>query len=221
MQNNKTANWAAGAVIAAAGVWLGLSLLPSPPRIDSRLHTAVGETLGAEAIKLANPEARIFVLTRDTVEFQQPVSVAQLTGLQHSLRAAGRPAATVRIYKADPLRVAEVPPGDFFDLLRQGKDTDVFISLLGPPNLADAQVARLDPKKRPKVVAICTGPQLRRVDLKKAFAQQLLHTAIVSRPGAPAQPSSGDTKAAVAQLFGIFTPANLTELDELLTTTKD
>lgn len=221
MRNNTTVNWMAGGVIAVAGVWLGLFLYPFPPGIDARLHKAVGETLAAEAIKLADPAARLFVLTRDTVEFQVPATVAQLDGLQQTLKAAGRPAATVRVFKADPLRVVEVPPGDFFDLLKQAKETDVFISLLGPPNLADAQVAKLGPNKRPKVIALCTGPVPRRVDLKKAFTQQLLHAAVVQRPGAPAKVGPGDARAAFAQLFNVITPANLAELDALLTTATD
>lgn len=221
MRNNKTVNWAAGVVTAAAGLWLALFLFPFPPGIDTRLHKAVGETLAAEAIKLADPAARFVVLTRDTVEFQVPATVAQLDGLQQALKAAGRPAAIVRVFKADPLRVVEVPPGDFFDLLRQGKETDVFISLLGPPNLVDAQVTKLDPNKRPKVIALCTGAIPRRVDLKKAFAKQLLHVAVVNRPGSPAQAGPGEAKAAFAQLFNVITPANLADLDALTAAVTD
>jgi hypothetical protein len=221
MRDNKTVNWVAGVVVVAAGAWLGLFLYPFPPGIDTRLHKAVGETLATEAIKIADPSARVFVLARDTAEFQVPATVAQLDGLQQALKAAGRPAAIMRVFKADPLRVVEVPPGDFFDLLRQGKETDVFISFLGPPNLVDAQIAKLEPNKRPKVIALCTGPLPRRVDLKKSFAQQLLHAAVVSRPDAPAQAGPGEAKAAFAQLFNVITPANLTELDALLTTSKD
>lgn len=218
MRNNKTVNWIAGAVTAIAGVWLGLFLFPFPPGIDTRLHTALGETLAAEAIKLADPGSRFIVLARDTVEFQVPATVAQLEGLQQTLKAAGRPPATVRIFKTDPLRVVDVPPGDFFELLRQAKENDVFISLLGPANIADAQLARLGPTKRPKVIALCAGTLPRRVALKKLFTQQLLHAAIVSRPDAPAQAGPGDAKAAVAKLFHIITPANLAELDVLTAT---
>lgn len=219
MRNNKTLNWSAGAVIAMAGAWLGLFLFPSPPGIDTRLHEAVGESLAAEAIKLSDASARYIVLARDNVEFKVPATDAQLAGLQRALKAAGRTPAVARIFKADPLRVVEVPPGDFLELLRQAKDNDVFISLLGPPNLVEAHLAKLGANKRPKVIALCAGNLPRRVDLKRLFAQHVLHTAVVSRPDAPATLEPGDSKAAFAKMFHVITPANLTELDTLTAVT--
>lgn len=213
MRNNRTVNWTAGGITAVAAVCLGLFLFPFPPGIDTRLHKTLGENLAAEAVKLSDASARVFVLARDTVEFQLPATVAQLDGLQRALKAAGRPAAIIRVFKADPLRVIEVPPGDFFELLRQARENDIFVSLLGPANLSDAQVTKLGPNKRPKVIALCTGGLPRRVDLKKLFAQQLLHAAIVPRPEAPALTGPADAHGAFAKQFNIITSANLPELD--------
>ena len=135
MKNSKTINWAAGAVIVAMAAWLYLVLFPTPPAIDARPHQGLGEVMAGEAVKLAEGGARIIVITRDMGSFRLPAAEVQLAGCLAALKSAGKTPAATRTIKADPLRVVGVPPGEFFEILRQGKENDVIVSFLGPPRL--------------------------------------------------------------------------------------
>jgi hypothetical protein len=106
-----------------------------------------------------------------------------------------------------------VPPGEFFDLLRQGRDNDVIVSFLGPPTLDADQLARLGPK-RPRILAVCSGAMPVQVDLRGIFEQKLLALAVVSRPEAPAKAAANGTQSAFEQLFRVITPSNLSELPQ-------
>ncbi len=212
MRNNKSLNWAAGIVAVLAGGWLAYFLLPSPPPIDPRPHLGVGEVLAAEAMRLGDSGSRVIAIVRDMVEFKVPAARAQLEGFQTALKAAGRAPAVLRVMKDDPLRVVAVQPGEFLEMLRQAKETDVFVSFLGPPVLAEEQARKLGPK-RPKIVALCSGAMPGRVDLAKLFGQQLLHAAVVSKPDAPAGCAPADNnRKAFDSMFKIITPQNLAEL---------
>ncbi len=214
MKNSKTINWAAGAIIVAMAAWLYLVLFPTPPAIDARPHQGLGEVMAGEAVKLAEGGARIIIITRDMGSFRLPAAEVQLAGCLAALKSAGKTPAATRTIKADPLRVVGVPPGEFFEILRQGKENDVIVSFLGPPMLDAAQIAKLGPK-RSRIVALCAGTMPARVDLKRAFEQQLLHVAIVSRPDAPAQAAAGNTRSAFEQMFKVITPGNMAELSTL------
>jgi hypothetical protein len=214
MGNRKSVNWLAGAVMVAAAAGLYLFLFPTPPAIDARPHVGVGQTLAGEALKLLEGNARLIVITRDLESFKVPATEAQSRGFLGAIKRAGKAPAVIRSIKVDPLRVVEVPPGEFFDLLRQSKEDDVIVSFLGPPALSDDQVAKLG-AKRPRILALCSGALPARVDLKKVFAQQLLLVAIVSRPDAPAQAGPGDARSAFEQMYKVITPGNLAELTAL------
>ena len=170
--------------------------------------------LAAETLKLLDGDARLIVITRDLESFKLPATTAQLESFLGAIKAAGKTPAAIRSIKVDPLRVVGVPPGEFFDILRQGKENDVIVSFLGPPMLAADQIARLG-MKRSRVLALCSGAMPARVDLKKAFDQQLLHAAIVSRADAPAQAVAGSTRNAFDQMFKVITPGNVAELSAL------
>lgn len=219
MKKSKLINWVTGAVIVAMAAWLGLFLFPTPPGIDARPHRGLGEVMAGEAVKLAEAGGRIIVITRDMGSFKLPATEAQLASCLSFLKAAGKTPAAIRTIKVDPLRVVGVPPGEFFEILRQGKENDVIVSFLGPPMLDAGQIAKLGPK-RPRVVALCAGTMPARVDLKRVFEQQLLHTAIVSRPDAPAQAVAGNTSSAFEQMFKVITPGNMAELSALTATAK-
>ena len=219
MKNSKVINWVAGAVIVAMAVWLYLFLFPTPPAIDARPHQGLGEVMAGEAVKLAEGGARIIVITRDMGSFKLPATEAQLASCLTALKAAGKTPAAIRTIKVDPLRVVGVPPGEFFEILRQGKENDVVVSFLGPPNLDAAQFAKLGPK-RSRIVALCAGTMPARVDMKRLFEQQLLHTAIVSRPDAPAQAAAGNAHSAFEQMFKVITPGTVAELSALTAAAK-
>ena len=219
MKNSKSANWMTGAISVAMAVWLYLFLFPTPPAIDTRPHQGLGEVMAGEAVKLTEGSARIIVITRDMGSFKLPAAEVQLASCLTALKAAGKTPAAIRTIKVDPLRVVGVPPGEFFEILRQGKENDVIVSFLGPPTLDAGQVAKLGPK-RPRIIALCAGSMPARVDLKRLFGQQLLHTAIISRPDAPAQAAAGNTRTAFEQMFKVITPGNVAELSALTATAK-
>ena len=214
MANKRVINWLAGAVIVAAVVWLYLFFNPRPPAIDRPLHKKVGEVLAAEAIKLVEPGARLIVIARAKEPFQVPAAAAQVDAFLLAIEKAGKNVSATRLLTVDPLRVTSVPPGDFFDLMRQARSNDVIVSFLGPPLLNDEQVSRLA-GKRPRILALCSGAMPLQVDLRQMFERQLLLTAVISRTNAPAQSTAKDAQAAFDQMFQVVTPANVGELPGL------
>jgi hypothetical protein len=192
-------------------LWLYLFFHPFPPKIDRRLHEAVGEVLAEEAANLLEPGARLIVLARDPHPFKVPAAQAQVDGFMRALKKSGRSILSLRSFKVDPLRVVSVPRGDFFDLLRQGRENDVLVSFLGPPLLSPDQLAKLG-QKRARVLAVCSGAMPMQVDLKKLFHEKLLAVAIVHRQEAPAKAPPGPSRVAFEQMFMVITASNLSEL---------
>jgi hypothetical protein len=172
---------------------------------------ALGETLAAEAIRLAEPGARIIVLAREPAPFDVPACAAQLEGFLSALKKSGQSVATLQRIQLDPLRLPAVPPGDFFEVIRRGRDNDVIVSFLGPPLLEPGQLAKLG-AKRPRILAVCSGPLPARVDLRGLFAQKLLSAAVISRADAPAHGTTSSRQRAFEQCFQLITPDNLAEL---------
>jgi len=211
MNPSKTINALAVATTLAAVCGLYWFLHPRPPAIDRQLHTALGELLATEALKLAPPGARIIVIARDPLPFQVPASAAQLDGFLRTLKRSGQRVATFHRIQLDPLRQVAVPPGDFFELIRRAGDGDVIVSFLGPPVLDAGQLAKLG-NQRPKILAVCTGALPARVDLRAIFGQRLLSGVVISRADAPAHAVSGNGARAFEQVFKWITPGDLTEL---------
>src|SRR6185503_13795869 len=186
MTKKRAINYVAGAVIVAALVWLYLFFNPRPPAFDRALHNRVGEVLAAETVKLIEPGARLIVIARAKEPFQVPAAEAQLDTSLRAIKKSDKSVSTTRYFKVDPLRVVSVPPGDFFELMRQAGSNDVIVSFLGPPLLIDDELAKLA-GKRPRILALCSGAMPQQVDLRKMFERQLLVAAVISRPNAPAQ----------------------------------
>src|SRR5262249_50965205 len=151
------------------------------------------------------------VLVRDPQSFEVPAAEAQWEGFQKTLQRSGSKISLLRALKVDPLRVAGVPAGEFFDLLRQNRDNDVIVSFLGPPALAPDQLARLG-SKRPRVLAVCSGAMPAQVDLRGIFDEKLLVLAVVSRPNAPSPAGGSGRQSAFEQQFSVITPSNLSDL---------
>jgi hypothetical protein len=211
MKDNSVINVLAVAITVAA--WGGLRLLlhPGPPAIDRRAHEAVGEVLAAEAAKVLQPGARLVVIARAPKPCEVPASAAQLTGFLRTLKQSGLAVTSMHEIKLDPLRRVAVPPGDFYDLLRLGRDNDVIVSFLGPPAMEPAQLAKLG-NRRPRVLAVCAGSLAAPVNLRQLFQQRLLVAAVVSRDDAPAHSTARNKRLAFEQMFKLITPANLAEL---------
>jgi hypothetical protein len=213
MANRKTIGVVAALITMAAWLWLFLFFNPRTPGIDRRPHEALGEVLAEEALKLLEPGARLIVVGRDPKVFPVRASSAQLESFTRAIEKSRRSITSLQTFKVDPLRPVGVPSADFSDLLRQAKDNDVIVSFLGPPVLADAQLAKIG-AKRPLVLAVCSGAMPKRVDLKKLFDQKLLLAAVISRDDAPAQLVPGNKQSAFEQMFKLITAANLSELPQ-------
>lgn len=199
------------ALVALALAWLAIyrQLHPAPPAIDPAPHRALGQWLAARALETQAGDARLTVLARDSRTFQVPAEAAQLAAFQTSLRRAGRAIHEIRWIHLDPLRINSVPPGDFFDLLRQSRPQDVIVSFLGPPALEEDQLNRLG-MHRPHVLAVCSGSTPDRVDLPLLFEQKLLVGAVVSRPSPPS--TSASAPIGFDQMFQWVTSANVASL---------
>jgi hypothetical protein len=211
MAKRTAVNAVAAVVTAAAWVFLYLFFHPHPPAIDRRPHEALGEFLANQAGQRMEAGARLIVLVRDSRSFAVPAAEAQWDGFQKTLQRSGTKISLLRSLKVDPLRVAGVPSGEFFDLLRQNRDNDVIVSFLGPPALDPDQLVRLG-SKRPRVLAVCSGAMPTQLDLRSIFEEKLLVLAVVSRPNAPSQADGSGRQSAFEQLFTVITPSNLSDL---------
>lgn len=201
------------AAFAVLAVWAGVYwfLHPHPPTGDAAPHQALGAVLAREALQRCKPEARLVVIARDAQPFAVPACEAQLDGFLAELKKSGRTVGLFLRIKLDPLRPPAVPPGDFFDLIRRGKDDDVIVSFLGPPTLDETQIAKLG-ARRPTILAVCPGTLPQRLDLRQLFSRKLLTAAVISRLEANPRPGASRGQAAFDQCFKLITAENVAEL---------
>ena len=207
------------AALTALGAWscLYFSLYGLPPRLDARPQEALGEVVARETLKLLSPGGHIILVTRDTVTFENPAVDAQIKSFQRTLARGGAQVTATNLIKLDPLRLATVPAGDFFQILKKASEADVIVSFLGPPALSPEQRAKLDEKK-PKVIAVCTGGIPGQMNLKRIFEENLLQVAVISRANATARaPASDNAQAWFDHLYALVTPTNLSELPAVAT----
>ena len=189
-------------------VWGGFG-----PGIDRASHEASGSMLAQQALSLLKSGGEITVITRDTSTFKNPASDIQLESFRKQLRAARAPIHSILALQVDPLRPVQVPPGDFFELIRHTPQGGVIVSFMGPPLLSEAQRLQLG-KLKPAIVAFCPGTMPSVLDLNALFRQGLLDVAVVEttslagslREGATRSGNSGHSFAAISR-------ANLAELE--------
>jgi hypothetical protein len=201
----------AALTIVVAGLSLYLTLYPRPPRGDRGPHRALGEILAREAIQARKNVGRIYVIARELETFDVPAAEAQLKAFESALKKAHVPITRTQFVKADPLRVVGVAPGDFVELMRKAGPNDVIVSFQGPPVLDAAQLAKLG-AQRPRVLAVCSGAMPAQVDLKKIFAQGLLHAVVISLPAPSVHSSGSGAQGEFERMFRLVTAANLNEL---------
>jgi hypothetical protein len=206
VKNQPVINAVAVTILIVASMLVFRWHQPRPPGIDPRPHEGLGEALATEAVRLLQPGARLIVIARDTARSPMPAADAQLKGLLRGVRQAGQAVAELRRIQLDPLRPTAVPRGDFYDLLRLGRESDVIVSLLGPPLLDPGQKARLDERPR-RILAACTSATPTPTELRQLAAEGLLTVAVVRRPDAPAHAGAGSRQKAFGQLFEVRTAA--------------
>lgn len=211
MRDSKPARIVTSGVVVGAAAFLFLYFYPLPPSPPAALHEAIGEAMAGLTLQLLGPDGRVFVICRETREFDRPASELQIRAFNRSLSKSGHKPAITRPIKIDPDRVMAVPAGDFFELLRKTTEKDVVASFMGPPIVGSAHEAQLG-AAHAKVVAICTGPTPGMVDLKTLFSAGLLHAAVVDRTGTAASTArSPSGRAGFEALYQVVTDANLAE----------
>jgi len=212
MRNSRAVEIVSGLTTLGALTVIILSTCEWPPSTNRRLHEAIGRAMAQQALSLSGNGGRITLIARDTVAFKQPAAGIQLDSFKKELRRGGGTIAATQLLQVDPLRPVEVPPGDFFELIRKAPPDSVIVSFMGPPLLTEEQRSQLGVIK-PKVVAFCSGNLTDYLDLRTLFEQRLLHAAVVSRrssPGASLMP--GKSVESFDQLYTGVTAANLSSL---------
>ena len=218
MRSKRTVGIVSWLVTLVALFSLYLALVGLPPRVDPRPHRALGETVAKEALKLLGSGGRLMLISRDTTVFRNSAADFQIQQFHKTIQKAGAKVATTNLIKLDPLRLATVPAGDFFQLAKKASEADVIVSFISPPSLAVEQLARLG-DKRPKVIAVCTGNAPSQVNLKRILEEQMMNVAVISRKDVPATPPSSDSPQAwFDYLFRVVTPATAPELLTQMTT---
>jgi hypothetical protein len=212
MRDTKATRAIASLALVGALGSLFLSFYPIPPRPNRHLHEALGQVLAEGALRLQGKGGRLVVIVRETSEFESPATAVQWKAFQRALRKAGQTVAQTKRIKIDPLRVVAVPPGDFFELIRKSSEKDVIVSFMGPAALNETQVGQLA-GKRARIVALCTGDTPAQVDLRRLFARDLLHAAIVSqRNVAVAGPEPTTVRGWFDRFYRVITPDNVSDL---------
>ena len=213
MQNNKAIGTLSALVAVGSIVTIALSLSSGfGPGIDAAPHRAAGRVLARQTLSLLKPGGRLTVITRDTVTFRNPASDILFTSFRKELNKSGAKIDSVETLQIDPLRPVAVPPGDFFQWIKNAAKGSVIVSLMGPPVLTEAQLNQLGEIK-PAIVAFCPGSVREQADLRTLFSQGVLKAAVVSKPNAAIKRSShfGET-GVFDQQFVAVTQGNLAGL---------
>src|SRR5690349_1514344 len=181
MRDNKAISTLAGLVALGSGLALVFSVTSGfGPHLDRGPHQAAGRVLAEQTLALLKPGGTLMVITRDTVDFQNPAADALLASLRHRLAKASVKIDSIQALKIDPLRPLAVPAGDFFQWIKSRPQGSVILSLMGPPLLNEAQLAQLGEIK-PAIIAFCPGPLRNQADLRSLFSRGLLQAAVVSK----------------------------------------
>ena len=168
---------------SVAIVALTVTFIPFPPSAETAIPERIGREMAQEALRLRGANGRVTVLVRDTAEFPQKAVDVALASFESELGRNGAKADGIRRFQVDPLRMVQVPPGDFFELMRRAKSGDVLVSFMGPPLLSEEQRAALGTIQA-RVVAFCPGYLPRYINLSLMVERGLLHGGIVSRADA-------------------------------------
>jgi hypothetical protein len=184
MRNRNSIDILAILTASAAFAVIFLSSWEFGPPLDRKLPSEIGRVLAKEALSLLHPSGQITVITRDTEAFPQPTLDILLKSFEQEIRRGSDCHVGTQTIQLDPLRPVEVPPGDFYELIRRSNAERIIVSLLGPPVLTPAQRGALG-RVQPKIIAFCSGNLAETLDLKELFNAGLLHVALINKPPSP------------------------------------
>ena len=214
MQNSRITEFASALTTLGALTVMVVSNCEWPPSTHRKLHAAIGKAIAREALSLLGNGGQITVIARDTATFQQPAAEIQLNSFREEIRRSKATIGTTQFLQVDPLRPLQVPPGDFFELIRRAPSGNVIVSFMGPPLLTEEQRGQLGTVK-PRIVAFCPGSVAGSIDLRALFDQQLLHAAVVSRRNSGRSPPSDKGLAdSYERLYRSVTAVNLDSLPD-------
>lgn len=204
MKDSPAVAAAAGLVLVGSLAALAWTFAGPGPAGNPRVQEEIGRTLAREAVRHLGSGRHLTVLTRDTTAFPQPAADQVLAAFTREAVRSGAAISAVQRFEVDPLRPAQVPPGDFLELIRRSAAGDVLVSLLGPPLLGDDQRAQLPATPPCRIVALCAGPFPDAAGLRQLAAQGLLQAAVVDRPQPKTAPSRTGSDRAFEDLYTVF-----------------
>src|SRR6266550_3487183 len=197
MRNRISTDIVAILTASAAFAAIFLSSWEFGPPVDRKLHSEIGRVLAREALSLLRPGGQITVITRDTEAFPQPALDILLKSFEQEVHRERDIAVGTLTIQLDPLRPVEVPPGDFYELIRRSTAERIIVSFLGPPVLTKEQRSDLG-RVKPRIIAFCSGNLAETLDLSELFNAGLLHVALINRPPSP---TLGDTLPNSSSMF--------------------
>ena len=103
----------AGLVLLGSLAALAWTFVGPGPGGNPKVQEEIGRTLAHEAVRHLGSGRRLTVLTRDTSAFPQPAADQVLAAFTREVARAGMTVSAVQRFEVDPLRPAQVPPGDF------------------------------------------------------------------------------------------------------------
>jgi hypothetical protein len=211
MRNSKPANIISIFAVLSALLAITFCTQPLPPRVDPKIHRAIGAAMATETLSLRKPGAPVYVITRDTTTFSQPALDIQVSAFYKAMAQAKVQIASVQALRLDPLRPLELPSGDLFTLMRKAAPGSVIVSFLGPPTLEEQQKRELGEMKS-RFVAFCGGGTAKHAEISRLFDEGLLHAAIVSRAKPAWAGDPAKSQPTFEQLYTAVTSANHSEL---------
>lgn len=200
---NRTAAAVLVLIIIGAAVSIYVTLGKQRARLPAFAQVDLGQVLAEETAKRLGSGGQIVIVTRDPAEV--PAAQGQLSSFQKTIsRHTGVTVAATRTVKfSEMTSMCRMPARVYFELLQQHPKANVIVSLLGAPELSEAEISQLG-RDVPKLVATSSCAD----DFKPLFDAGLLHLIIVPRRLMPAPDAAkpGNARELFEQTFEIVTP---------------
>jgi len=198
---------ASSGILASVLIYFAGTLEGWPLSFAKEPHRAAGVVMAQEALKLLQPGGKLYVITRDTANFDCPAPRVQSQAFLQTVAEAHTAVDSIETIGTDPLRPLQAPYGIYSDLMRRAPKGSVIVSFMGPPVLNDEQWSTVGELKVSNVV-FCPGDIPAQSNLRSLLERQKVTLAVVDRPPSPEQNSTGGSERAVFnRFFAALTPA--------------